>query len=399
MMLKNIILTAQYYFCIITNRARLLDLRSKAALRILETRQNLIATRFANPKNKNLLDTILEYSDFKFILESSCVSQDFRWIDCNEIFHYIMQACLIPNETFTINIYEPISNCICCILGTVCSHKEPDSTKSIGNFCIVHLPSYILLEFAHNSLDEYFTKKYLSYLNKLQFNHDFPPVDILPASTNIPMPPIANERVVYFADSIKESHCIYRQHPIQSLLFDSSINLKSNVDFSKFKSVSNDDISRYRNSLPLMDVNSLIAESSYSESQSWTKLAIQLAFASNDIHSVVLSSSVLIRNYLYVGEDYDSGCNELEKLIFFEYCSLLTLALIPSNFFLRKFIQGQIVRDKSVLLQLKKHILGGFKSKFFPGQIMSIKISISYFFILFTNDFRRCFPRCYLCHF
>ena len=100
---------------------------------------------------------------------------------------------------------------------------------------------------------------------------------------------------------------------------------------------------------------------------------------SRDVYSVINSSSYLIRNYLYIGRDYEKGIEELEKLILFCYGCLLTLPKTPSNYLIRRLVQSQIVKDKSVLIQYQQHILGGLKSVFFPAQLMTIVISNIFF--------------------
>ena len=213
-------------------------------------------------------------------------------------------------------------------------------------------------------------------MNKLQFDHEFLPVDIIINYNHTKIPPIQKEHLIYYAETFDDPTSIYRQDHVFSSFFSHAIKLKSEINTTKIEAVTNIDISLYRDSLPVLASNSLSVESSYEEAQTWLKLAIQLAHIARDTYSVINSTSCLISNYFYVGRDYANGMEELEKLILFEYGSLITIPNNSSNQFLRRFVQSQIIHNKSELIQLQKHKLANLGPLFYPGQLSSITIGM-----------------------
>ena len=212
-------------------------------------------------------------------------------------------------------------------------------------------------------------------MNKLQFNHDFLPVDVVVAPSLVKSPPITKENLEAFSSG-SSSLSQYRGHPFFGSFFVSAIQLYSNIDGSGLNSASSDDIKNYRDSIPCLETNYLSIESSIEESQTWTKLAVQLALYSNDIIAVCHTTSTLVRNYLYIENNYILGIDELNRFMQFLYCSLSSLPRTPTNIPLRRFIQSNIVREKSVLAQYKKHVMAGLTSFFYPGQLLSVIIGI-----------------------
>ena len=380
MAIKNIIMLFQIFQVNVTNRARLLSIRSKTSLFIIEARHNdNMSSLLGSVKTPDIIDKIIEHMDYKSMLESCCVPDTFRWINCDEILHYIMQSSFIPNETFSLNVRDPNSNCICSILDKVCTHQAPNTTKSIGNFSLSYIPTYVLLEFGYNCLEDLFTRKYLMYLNKLQFDHEFLPIDMNINYNHISIPPITKESIMYFAYSLNDPTRSFRQHPVNSLFFNHLMALKSNVDTSKITPPTQEEIIKYRNSLPTLEINALSIDSSYEVAQTWTKFAVQLAYISMDVYSILVASSYLIHNYMFVARDYVNGILEIEKIIQFQYNCLLSLPpSITANYAMRRLVQSQIIRDKSILMQFRKFKLTATQSIFYPGQLMSIKISMLY---------------------
>ena len=370
--IKNMILLFQAYFCGIITRARLLDLRSRATLTILDARKNVLSSLLISNYKKNILDTILECTVYK-TLENFCMPAEFKWFDINEILQYIVCSSFIKSESFSLDVKNIASGCNCSFQNIVCVHNISSKHQNF-NFCLSYMPSRIFLEFGLNSLEEYFTKIYILHFNKLQFNHEFLPIDVVVGRSNVNIPPITPENLTSFAESIDGPSSIYRQHPIFSGFHHAALSLKSEIDGSKIKQPSNDDVLLYRNSLPVLEVNSLSIESSFEEAQTWTKLALQLAYISRDVYAVTQASLFLIRNYLYVGFDYENGIAELEKLIQFHFGSLLLLPSVPSNLFMRYFVQNNIIRERSLLVQYHKHVQAGLNSLFFPGELMSILV-------------------------
>ena len=229
------------------------------------------------------------------------------------------------------------------------------------------------------TLEEYFTKIYLAYLNKLLNGIYCVPLNLITLKNHDQsLFKISKENLINFVRSTDdhEPGKIYRQNPFFSLCNMQAIRLPSKINGIDLIEISENEVDKYIESLPLFKSNFLTLESSYLECQTWTKLAIQLAFISKDLYSLIFANSYLIRNYLYVDRDYDNGINELQKMVAWLYNSLLSLPPTNENRLNRTLVQGQIIRDQSLLFQYKKHALANLGNVFFPGQLVSIMIGI-----------------------
>ena len=363
------------------NTARLVDLRSRATLKILDARVNSIETR--NSSNQDLLDRIIEHSDYAQSLANNCVPDNFKWIDVQPIMHQIVQSSLNSSESFTIDFNDIKSKCICKILNKTCTHFTETPHFPNFNFCLNYWPSRMFMEFSFVSLEEYYTKIYLTYMNKLQFNHNFLPVDVIVSPNQVVLPFLSAESLSNYSSNAKPFN-EFRGHPYYTSYTTSLLQRYSEIDGSGIAKSSNAECLLYRNSLPTLEVNSLSIDSSLEESQVWIKLAIQLAYHSQDPLAVINATSVLIRNYLFVANDYKSGIDELDKLIRFQYNVLSLMPRSPINFVSRRTIQAFIVRNKSMLIQYKKHLLAGLSTPFYPAQLTTTTISFSLIFLFFN---------------
>ena len=377
LIIKNCMLMFSIFLCGIISRARLVDLRSKVTLKILKAHSSELVRALNPNKNYNLLDKIIEFTDYNVSLSKMIMPDDFKWIEVPHILHYVVRGSFIFSENFTINVNDLESICICNILKKVCTctHNPTNNYPDI-NFCNHYWPARVFLEFSSNCLEEYFTKIYLMHLNKLHFNHEFLPVDVVLSPNLISTPLISKQNLETF--SAKDTYLSqYKSHPFYTSFFVSALQIKSNIiDGSGITKSSSEDIKNYRESLPLAKINSLSIESSYEEAQIWLKLGIQIAYYSQDISAIIHTTSTLVRNYFYIGKEYVAGEIELEKLIFFLYNSLAILTRSSVNLALRKFIQATIIREKSALIQYKKHKLVGLQTPFYPAQLMTITISM-----------------------
>ena len=372
--------------CWIINRARLLELRSKGTLKILEDRTKYLSTILNSSQvnsSNNLLDTIIEYTDYNQSLPKLCMPDDFKWIDTAQIMQHIVKCSFNVTDIFSIDIVDLNSKCICKILNKECKHLNRNSEQNF-NHCLTYWPSRTFMEFSINSLEEYYTKLYILHMNKLQFNHEFLPVDILVTPNSIAIPPISVENLAAFSDDSKQFN-EFRCNPLYGTHSFALLQIYSEVDCTGISTATPEECTLYRNSLPTTHINSLSVDSSYEESQIWIKLAVQLAFHSQDIIAIIQTCSLLVRNYLYIGKDYVSGIEELDKLLQFLYNCLVITPRIPSNLYTRMYIQSMIAREKSVLIQYKKHVYANIPRPFYPAQLMIINISIfkSSHYILF----------------
>ena len=389
LILKNSINLISMFFCCSITHARLVDLRSRATLKILKARSNpmnqLLESQVIN--SLDALDQIIHFTGYNDTLSKYCMPDNYNWIDISKIMNHIVKSSLNDNEFFAPNYNNLDSNCICDILEKECSHKNVLFHPQF-NFCLTYWPSRIFMEFSFISLEEYYTKMYLSFLNKLQFNHDFLPVDIILTVNKVMMPSISLESLSKFTNSDLQQFNEYRGHPVYSSFLPNALQRSSTIIGNGIVSASEDEIAKFRSSLPVSGFNSLSSESSYEESQIWIKLAVQLAYHTKDVIAVIHSTSVLIRNMMYIGKDYLGGIQELDKLIQFEYSSLVLLPRNSKNLTTRKSVQSNIIRDKSILIQYKKHIMAGLITPFYPAQLLQVNINGSnHDVIYFTFEF------------
>lgn len=359
------------------DRARLLDLRSRATLQILKAHKENLTAMDA----PNLLDKILEITDIESLLKLHLVPENFLWIKSTDFLQYLAIASFESTPKLSLDFVNFDNKCICSVLGRLCSCDVKLNTSSAVNkvnFCLPYMSCRIFLEFGLSSLEEYFSKLYILHMNKLQYGHEFLPIDILLSSNPINVPVVTNDNLISFSDfsNTDENLLGLKRHPVFSDFFYSCLKVNSAIDGSKLISPTPQQVEAIRKSLPNSNINFLNAESTYDESITWSKLAVQLAYVSRDYNAVIQSTSFLIRTFLFAGHDYASAIDEIEKFISFAFEALLSLPRIPKNFFARRNWQANIIRYRSVLLQYKKHVNANLTSLFFPGEVLSVDIGI-----------------------
>ena len=170
LILKNSINLISAFFCCSISHARLVDLRSKATLKILDARANSMSHLLINSvaADEDALDKVIRYTDYSVTLPKYCMPDDYLWIDVSKIMHHIVKSSLTVDEAFSVDYSDLDSYCICNILKRKCTHRDSISRHPNFNFCLTYWPSRIFMEFSFISLEEYYSKIYLTYFYKKQ---------------------------------------------------------------------------------------------------------------------------------------------------------------------------------------------------------------------------------------
>ena len=387
--LKNLILLFFHYFTICLQRVRLLSLRSRATIQILDAHKNEMSSLLNETRSHNLLDTILDYCDHES-LDKYCMPDDFIWFDTTAISQHIIQSSFSSLPSFSLNFKEK-GECMCAIIKIQCTHAKCDSSANSNlNYCLPYVAARIFLHFALDAIEEYFSRLYIQYLNKIQYKHEFMPTDIKIIGYKITVDSIPPSNLVFCTDfnNFRDAYKNYRDHPLFSNYFVSVANLRVDNCLKSIETPSKETIKYFRDSFPTINGNVISSYGNYEESQIWTKLAVQWAYLSKDINTVSNASSYIIRLYMFIGRDYLNALFEIERLLQFCDDTLTGLPLLPicesSSVIIKRACQSNIVRFKSLHIQYKQHVAANLGDIFYPGELLAINISI---FNNFTSFF------------